>query len=459
MLEANRNKNIILHTYSEVDSVDGFIGNYKVVVRKKARYVKETLCNGCGACFPVCPAIGPNEFDEGTGPRNAIYRAFAQAVPNVATIDMKRCIKCGLCQKACDQNAIDFDMKDELVPLDVGVIIVATGWKEYEPETGYLGYNKFENVITQMKLERLLAPNGPLVGHVKRPSDGTRPKRILFIQCVGSRDINRNPWCSAGICCLISLKNGKLIKSEYPDSEITIAYIDIRTPGKYYEEYYLRARQAGLKLIKSNVTRIVEDKATKNLKVMLQDSLSDNREVQLMEFDMVVLSAAMVPAAGTVELANKLRVELSPDGFFKEYHPRLNTVDTKVPGIMLSGCSQGPKSISETIMSSKGAASTGAKLMHNKEYVIDMIIAVNEPAKCSRCGICERVCPVKAIEVKPEGAIVDDIRCVGCGLCASLCPSGAMTVRYYRDSQYQQLIDAFLDPFMPCELEDSTEAK
>lgn len=459
MLEANRNKNINIFTYSEVEQVKGFIGNYSVVIRKKARYVKETLCNGCGGCFKVCPSIGPNEFDEGLGPRTAIYRAFAQAVPNVATIDMKTCIKCGLCQTACEANAIDFDQKDELIELNAGVIIVATGWKEYELETGYLGYNKYENVITQMKLERMLAPNGPLIGHIKRPSDRTRPKRILFIQCVGSRDLSRNPWCSAGICCLISLKNAKLIKSEYPDTEVTIAYIDMRTPGKYYEEYYLKARQMGVKLIKSNVTRIIEDKETKNLKVLLQDTLSEDREVHLYEFDMVVLSAAMVPADGTIELANKLRVELSPDGFFKEYHPRLNTVDTKVPGIMLSGCAQGPKSISETIMSAKGAASTAGRLMHNGEYVIDMIIAVNSPEKCSRCGICERSCPVKAIEVKPEGAIVDEIRCVGCGLCANLCPSGAMTLRYYRNSQYQELIDAFLDPLVACEPEGSKEGK
>ena len=185
MLEANRNKNIKMFTYSEVEKVEGYVGNFTVTIRKKSRYVKETACTGCGGCFDVCPAVTGNEFDQNTGPRRAVYSPFAQAVPNIARIDMDYCIECGLCAQVCEVGAIDYDAKDELIKVNVGVIIVATGWSEYEPPTGHLGYNKYENVITQLKLERALAPNGPLIGHLGRPSDGKRPKSVLFVQCVG----------------------------------------------------------------------------------------------------------------------------------------------------------------------------------------------------------------------------------------------------------------------------------
>ena len=246
MLQASRTPGLNLYTYSEVYEVSGFVGNFKVKIRKRARYVTND-CNGCGACFEVCPAYGYNEFNEGMDTRKAIYVAFAQAVPSLAQIDMDRCIKCELCKAACEVNAIDFDQQDEIVEAEVGSIIVATGWDEFEPPTGYLGYNKYPNVITQLKLERMLAPNGPTIGHLKRPSDGKEPKRILFIQCVGSRDLNMNTYCSAGVCCMISIKNSKLIKQHYPEVDISVAYMDMRAAGKDYEEYFTLSRQEGIK--------------------------------------------------------------------------------------------------------------------------------------------------------------------------------------------------------------------
>jgi heterodisulfide reductase subunit A len=333
MLQAARTPGINMHTYSEIEDVSGFVGNFNVKIRKKARYVTDD-CNGCGACTEVCPAYGYDEFNEGLNSRRAIYVSFAQAVPSMAQIDMTKCIKCGLCQTTCELNAIDFDQKDEILDFTVGSIIVATGWDEYEPETGYLGYNVYPNVITQMKLERILAPNGPTIGHLARPSDGKRPKRILFIQCVGSRDLNRNTYCSSGVCCMITIKNSKLIKQHYPDSDISVAYMDIRAAGKDYEEYFTASRKEGIRYIRTNVSRIKEDPKTHNLKILMQNTVSSG-ELRELEFDLVVLSAAMVPAKGIEKVQKILKLETSQDGFFKEFHSRLNPIDTKIPGVVL----------------------------------------------------------------------------------------------------------------------------
>jgi heterodisulfide reductase subunit A len=443
MLEAARASGLNLYTYSEIEDVSGFIGNFKVKIRKKARYVNND-CNGCGACFEVCPAYGYDEFNEGLNPRKAIYVAFTQAVPSIAQIDMTKCIKCGLCQGVCELNAIDFDQKDEIVDLEVGSIIVATGWDEYEPETGYLGYNDYPNVITQMKLERILAPNGPTVGHLVRPSDGKKPEKILFIQCVGSRDLSRQTYCSAGVCCMISIKNTKLIKQHYPEIDINVAYMDIRAAGKDYEEYFTASRKEGIKYIRTNVSRIFEDPETHNLKVILQNTLS-NTGMKEFEYDMIVLSAAMVPAIGVEKIGRILKLETSQDGFFKEFHSRLNPIDTKIPGIVLAGVAQGPKSIAESIAQGRAAASSLARLLGKDKYRILLIRATVDNDKCAKCGLCELNCPYNAIQMTSESAVVDEILCRGCGSCLANCPSEAITLRYYREPQYEKQIDAILE--------------
>lgn len=444
MLEAARIPNLKIHTYSEVEDVEGFVGNFKIKVRKKARYVTNE-CNGCGACEDVCPVVGPNEFNEGMNSRAAIYTAFTQAVPLIAQIDMDRCIKCGLCKSACELNAIDFDQKDEILKLNVGSIIVATGWDEYKPPKGYLGYNIYPNVITQMKLERILAPNGPTVGHLVRPSDGKRPKRILFIQCVGSRDLTKNAYCSSGVCCMISIKNAKLIKQHYPDAEITVAYMDIRAAGKDYEEYFTLSRKEGIKYVRTNISKIEEDPETHNLKVILQNTLRDSLGLQEMEFDLVVLSCAMVPPKGIDRLKNILKLETSQDGFFKEFHSRLNPIDTKIPGIVLAGVSQGPKSISESIAQGRAAASSLARLLSNDTYQIKLIRAKVYKERCSECGLCALNCSYNAINLKNGGAEVNEILCRGCGSCLANCPSEAITLRYYKEEQYEKQLDAILE--------------
>jgi heterodisulfide reductase subunit A len=443
MLQSARTQGINMYTYSELEDMSGFVGNFNVKIRKKARYITKD-CNGCGACMEVCPAYGYDEFNEGLNPRKAIYVAFTQAVPSTAQIDMDKCIKCGLCKKVCELNAVDFDQKDEILEIKVGSIIVATGWDEYEPETGYLGYDIYPNIITQMKLERILAPNGPTLGHLARPSDGKRPKKILFIQCVGSRDLNKNMYCSSGVCCMITIKNSKLIKQHYPDTEISVAYMDIRAAGKDYEEYYTASRKEGIRYIRTNVSKLKEDPDTHNLKIIMQNTLGTGKLREL-EFDLVVLSAAMVPAKGIEKIQKILKLETSQDGFFKEFHSRLNPIDTKIPGIVLAGVSQGPKSIAESIAQGRAAASSLSRMMSKDKYRILLIRADVDKEKCAKCGLCELNCPYAAISLKHDGAEVDEILCRGCGTCLANCPSEAITLRYYREPQYEKQIDAILE--------------
>jgi len=370
---------------------------------------------------------------------------------------MDACIKCGNCAKVCELTAVDFEQKDTTVSIKVGGVIVATGWDEYIPEKGYLGYGEFENVITQMTFERMLAPNGPVIGHIVRPSDGKHPESMLFINCVGSRDIKRNVYCSSGVCCMVSIKNAKLVKSHDPSVETVVAYIDIRAAGKAYEEYFMESRKAGVNYVRSKVVRIQEDSETKRLKVVLDNSAEPGHGLEEREFDLVVLSAAMVPSRTFAKLNQKLNLSTSPGGFLKEFHSRLNTVDTDVPGIALAGAVHGPKAISETIMQAKGAASSIGKLLKNGEYRIKLIRAIADQQKCAHCGMCAQACPYSAIRIDTEkGAIVDDILCRGCGLCANVCPGGAITIRYYRDQQFNQLIDTLLEDPTEEPIGDST---
>jgi len=444
MLEVNRTKNIKLMTYSEVKNITGYVGNYEVEILRKPRYTTDK-CNGCGACTKLCPASAPSEFNQNLGIRTAIYIAFAQAVPMVAQIDMDHCIKCGLCESVCELKAIDFNQQPIIEKIKVGTIIMATGWDEYKPEYGYLGYGIYNNVITQLELERILAPNGPTFGHLIRPSDGDEPKRILFVQCVGSRDLRRNPYCSSGVCCMISIKNSKLIKQHYPDADITIAYIDIRAAGKSYEEYYSETRRYGIHFIKSSIASIKEDPITKNLKVIMGDMVSNNQQMKEYEFDLVILSCGMNPANGIEELNNIIKLERSPDGFFKEYHSRLNPVDTNMAGIVLAGAAHGPKSIAETIMQSKGAASSASLLLSAKSYVIKMVKAVVDEDRCSQCGLCVNNCPYYAISLNEKNiATIDEIKCRGCGICAMTCPSSTITVRNARNQQFNAVLDNLL---------------
>lgn len=436
MLEVARNPRITLITCAEVQKVEGHLGNFKVTIKKKLRYIIEEKCNGCGVCEEICPIFRPNEFDANLGSRKAIYIPFPQAVPKIATIDMEYCMKCHLCEKVCEFEAIDWNQKEEPIEVDVGTIIVTTGYDPYDPEGKY-GYGKYENVITQFQLERLLAPNGPTNGHLVRISDLKKPESIIMIQCVGSRELLSNQYCS-GVCCMVALKNAKLIKQEYPDIEVKICYIDIRATGKAWEEYYRRARELGLTFIRGRPGEV--NPKGDRLIVEVENSLTG--ELSHIETDLVVLSVAMVPSIDTKKLASILRLDRSPDGFYKERHSALGPIDTKIPGIYIAGTAQGPKSVGETVSQARGAASAAAEPLIKGRYILELVSATVDKDRCNKCKLCVDICPYGAITVKDDAIEIDEIACKGCGSCASMCPSNAITVRFYRPKQFEVYIDS-----------------
>jgi len=442
MLEVANNPHVRLITYANVKSVEGNIGNFKVVIEKKTSFVMENLCNGCGECETVCPIYAPNEFDLNLGHRKAIYRAFPQAVPSIYTIDEKRCIKCGLCEKVCKQDAINYNMEPQIETINVGAIIIASGFKTFTPN-GMYGYGKFENVLTQLELERIIAPNGPTLGQLIRPSDKKHPKRILMIQCVGSRSLKTNPHCSSGVCCMVAIKNASLIKQHDPEIEVYIAYMDIRAAGKSYEEYYLKSREMGIKYVRGNVAGVIE-LPNKNLMVKVENTLS--KKILNLEIDLVILSVAMTPSEGTNEIAEILRLEKSRDGFLKEYHERLDPISTKIPGIYICGAVQGPKSIAESVMQGKAAASL-AKIPINNGFVeLKLIKAIIDQDRCSRCGLCAMICPYSAIKLDTDDRFtVNEVLCKGCGMCVSSCKSESITLRLYRNLALEEYIDGIFE--------------
>ena len=440
MLEVNRNENIEILSYSEVKRVDGYVGNYNITVEKKPRFVNND-CNGCGACTEVCPIITSNYFDEHLGPRRAIDIAFGQAVPFLYDIDRDVCVECFSCVEACELDAIDFSQVPEEVTFKVGSIIVATGWDIYEPYGEY-GYGKFENVITQPQLERILSPNGPLEGNAHRISDTKEPEEIVFIQCVGSRDTER-PYCS-GVCCMLALKNGKLLKEEFPNANITICYIDMRTNEKGFEEYYQRAKQSDIRMIRGKVGEFSEDPKTKNVNIRVYSSLTD--EIIKISADLVVLSTAALPSKGTEQISKILSLDADRNGFLTESHFGLMPQETKTKGIFIAGFAQGPKDIAYSVSQARAAASKVAELTTPGEVDIELIIAEVSNDICIACKRCEKSCPKNAITVvDKEKAIVDEINCDGCGICATCCPTNAIDIRYFRDYQLFTEIDGMLE--------------
>ena len=430
MLNVNRNENIEILSYAEVKKIEGYVGNYSVTVEMKPRFVNDD-CNGCGACAEVCPVYTTNYFDENLGARRAIDISFGQAVPFLYDIDRKSCVECFSCVEACELSAIDFSQMPKELNFDVGSIIIATGWDIHEP-FGEYGYGEFENVITQIQLERMLAPNGPLDGHMRRLSDNKEPKEIVFIQCVGSRETERT-YCS-GVCCMLSLKNGRLLKEEFPEANITICYIDIRTNEKGFEEYYQRAKNFDLKMIRGKVGEISEDPDTKTVNLRVYSSLTD--EIIKIDADLVVLSTAALPSKGTQQIVNVLNLDTNTYGFLTESHFGLMPQETKTKGIFIAGFAQGPKNISYSVSQARAAASKVAELTAPGEVDIELITAEVESEFCISCRRCEKECPKNAIKIDKEiGAYIDEINCDGCGICATCCPTQAIDIRYYRDYQ------------------------
>jgi heterodisulfide reductase subunit A len=354
--EVARHPNITLMTLSEVGSVSGSAGNFKVKVRRKARYVKEDLCSGCGDCEVNCPVEVPNEFDQGLGFRKAIYIQFPQATPNVFTVDKENCIDCGRCVKVCEKNAIDMEMKDKFVTLNVGTIVVATGFELFDI-TRYprLGYGQYPNVVHAMEFERLINAAGPTHGNLIRLSDGKKPKSIGFIQCVGARDVQKGvPYCSR-VCCMYSIKNAVMALEHDPEAEVWVYYADIRAFGKGFEEFYEMAKSRfGVRFIRGRVAEVMEGKSSHDLVVKVEDTSTS--KVRLIEHDLVVISPGVIPSSGMDTMTKKLGISQTDDGYVEINHTFFGPTVTKTPGVFVCGCADGPKDIPDSVSAGSAAA-------------------------------------------------------------------------------------------------------
>ena len=460
MVDVGRAENIELMTYSEVDAVEGYIGNFDVTIRKKARGVISMAeaeargivgggCNGCGDCEVVCPVVKPNEFEVGMKPRKAIYINHPQVVPLLFTIDWNSCIKCGLCVTSCgEKKAIDLEAKDEFVKVKVGTAILATGFDMFpvEKKTEW-GYKKYENVITSLEFERLICASGPTGGHLIRPSDGETPKKVAFVLCAASRDNTGvgKPYCSR-FCCMYSLKHAHQIIEKIPGCTPYLFYMDIRSFGKMYEEFYYRIQDEGGKFIRGRVANILEDPVTKNLHVHADDTLLD-RPVD-MDVDLVVLAAAVQPMEDTNRTRKLFGVSCSMDGWLLEAHPKLNPCGTTTAGVFLAGVCQGPKDIPDTVASAEGAASAASIPIHKGEVELEPYFAMCIEERCAGCGMCVNLCPDSALAlVEKEGRKVMEVteaKCKGCGTCGGFCPGGAIWMNHFATPQIVAQIDAFL---------------
>ncbi len=459
MVDAAAHEKIHLYTYSEVESVSGFVGNFTVNIRKKARSVNADLCTGCGDCTKKCPSRkAKDEFNMGLNNRGAIYIPFAQAIPNVPVIDREQCIKfrtgkCGLCEKTCSAKAIDFTQKDEIIEERYGAIVVATGFKPISMENfNEFAYAQSPDVVTSLEFERIMNAAGPTKGQLLRPSDNTHPHEIVFVQCVGSRDTSGcgKPYCSK-ICCMYTAKHAMLVREKYPDVNVHVFYIDVRTPGKNFDEFYRRAvEEYNVDYIKGMVGKVSPQGG--KLRVQGSDLLADRQIV--IDADMVVLAAAIEPDPSAKGLATMLTASIDTNNFFTEAHPKLRPVESPTAGVFLSGVCQGPKDIPETVAQASAAASKVIGLLSKDKLLSNPCVAGSDEMLCNGCSACEKVCPYGAISyVEKEYRIagktqvrrvaqVNPAICQGCGACTVTCPSGAMDLKGFSTKQIMAEVDA-----------------
>jgi heterodisulfide reductase subunit A len=458
MMDVGRHPKIELLAYSEVEDVSGYVGNFKVRVRRRARYVDEGECTACGDCADVCPVVMPDEFQAGLSTRRAICIPFPQAVPSSYIVYADEClgnnpIACGKCVEACDKACIDFDMRDEIVELQVGAIIVATGMEVYDPTPlDEYGYTSYENVITSLEFERLISAGGPTEGHFVRPLDRKRPRRIGFVQCVGSRTVpsesnpegqRGNPYCS-NICCMNTVKDSLLLKDHYPDTDVTVFYMDIRAFGKGFEDLYRRSKAQGIRYIRGLPGEVEEDPETGDLKVYVENTTTGILEEH--ELDMVVLSIGALPRQETTPVRQLLTLSVTEDGFLMEAHPKLKPVDTPTKGVYIAGCAEAPKDIKDSVTQASAAAARAEVLLSAPQIGVEAITAVVDEDLCKQCGQCAEVCPFSAIVwERKQTARVISAACAGCGTCAAECRFDAITMRHFTDQQVYAMIDAILE--------------
>jgi len=455
MSSVKNHPNIELLSYSEVETVEGFAGNFKVTIKKKPRYVKEELCVGCNECVDACvfkKSKVPSEFDQGLVNRKPVYMPFPQATPSVVVIDPNACLqlmkgKCAQkCTEACERAAIDFEQKAEFIEVEAGAIILATGFTTFDPkELPQFGYGWYDSVYTSLEVERMVNAAGPTGGEIVL-RDGTKPNSVAIIHCIGSRDKKTNPWCSK-VCCMYSLKLAHLVK-ERTGAEIYSFYIDMRTPGKGYEEFYDQLLEEGVQFIRGRVADITDwpmtDAEVGKLVVRAEDSLIGvTRRIPV---DMVILSVGLEPHSDAQEVRKKFNISCSREGWFLERHPKLAPVATFTDGVWIAGACQGPKDIPESVAQA-GAAAAEALALVDKGYVeIEPNTAEIDEESCSGCKTCLGMCPYNAISRNEEKGVaaINEALCKGCGTCVAACPSGAIIQHLFTDEEIYDEIEGIL---------------
>lgn len=445
MSQVGAQPNIELMTYSEVEEVSGYIGNFKVKIRKKARYVDETKCTGCGLCQEKCPWRVDSEFDMGLGKRKVIYIPFPQAVPAIPVIDREHCVyfqkgKCRACEKFCETKAIDFEQVDKFIEIEVGSIILATGYDVFDPSViSQYGYKRYDNVFTSLEFERMCSAAGPTGGRLWL-KNGMSPESVAIIHCVGSRDKNYHEYCSR-VCCMYALKYSHLIK-EKTNADVYQMYIDMRCFGEGYEEFYNRLSEEGVNFIRGKVARVTDraltDEERGKLVVCVEDTLLGS--MLRVPVDMVILCIALEPRSDAEKVARLFSIGRRADGFFMERHVKLDPIATATDGIFIAGCCESPKDIPDTVSQAKAAASEALILLSRGKVEIEPITAVIDDELCSGCGLCQKMCNYGALTLsEPEGVmVVNEVLCKGCGACVAICPSGAISQNYFT---YRQLLE------------------
>ncbi len=448
MVSVGRHPNIKLYTYSQVESVSGYVGNFRVRVRRKARYVDEERCTGCATCIDRCPWKKiPSEFDMSLGTRPAIYLPFPQAVPRVPVIDTQNCAyflrgKCRACEKFCPREAIAFDQQDELVDLDVGAIVLATGFHSFDPQRDpRYGRGTLENVLTGLEFERMINSGGPTCGEV-RLKDGRTPRRIAIMHCVGSRG-EAHAYCSR-VCCMYSLKLAHLIRHSV-EADVVEFYRDMRAFGKDYEAFYNRTVNDGVQFARyDGDVRIMAYDG--RLRIIATDVYSGRLHDQVV--DMVVLATGMEPQPDAPEIAHLFGISRSPDGFFLEKHPKLAPVETATDGVFLAGACQGPKDIPDSVAQGSAAAAAALSMMDAGSVALEPFTTWVDAERCCGCRTCEGLCPYGAIRVSEHDgrrtAVVNEVLCKGCGACAAACPVGAASQYGFTSEQVMAEIEGAL---------------
>lgn len=444
MVEAAQHPNIEILVNTEVQKVDGYIGNFDVTLKRKKTCVDEIKCIGCGICTEKCPSLqAEDEFNAGLSKRKAIYSPSPQAVPATPVIDSEVCLKltkgtCGICQKVCPADAINFDDTEREKTIKVGAIVVATGYQEMDPSvyTEY-GGGTFPDVITGLEFERLVSSTGPTAGKLQRPSDGKEPRRVVFVQCTGSRDASKGHAYCSGICCMYTAKHAMLFKHKVHDGEAYVCYIDIRSPGKSYDEFVRRAiEEEDVRYIRGRVGRI---KSLKNgqYRVYSEDSLV-GRPV-FIDADLVVLASSVESQSDARQLAQTLGISYDADGFFTEAHPKLKPVETATAGVFLAGACQGPKDIPNSVQQGSAAAAKVISLFARDKLIKSPKIALVDPSACTGCLTCSYVCHYSAIEEKIFGnrqvAEIIAGKCQGCGACVATCKGKAISLAGFTDDE------------------------